>query len=78
MHMQQNAISSAYIHLGHCFHKKAQRVQFVPLLQLKTTTPGNDTLIHSHRGEVVNPWTDVTVSGTITQNTLPTSSTFIT
>lgn len=79
MHMQQNAISSAYIHLGHCFHKRAQHLQFVPLLQLNITTPGNDTLTQTHkRGEVVNPWTDVTVSGTITQNTSPTSSTFIT
>lgn len=48
MHMQQNAISSAYIHLGHCFHKKAQHLQFVPLLQLNITTPGNDTHKHTH------------------------------
>jgi len=48
MHMQQNAISSAYIHLGHCFHRKAQHLQFVPLLQLNITTPGNDTLTHTH------------------------------
>ena len=81
--MQQNAKSSAYIHLGHCFHRKAQHLQFVPLLQLNITTPGNDaharththTHTHIHRGEMVNPWSDVTISGTIIQNTSPTSLT---
>ena len=82
MHLQQNAISAAYIHLGHCFHRKAQHLQFVPLLQFNITTPHNDTFTHTQthtqKVEMVNPWTDVTVSGTVIQNTSPTSSTFIT